>query len=1672
MKKIHTLFLLAFVLIGGLLPIRLNASHIMGSDITYRCLGGNNYQVVVTIYRDCSGISMPTSITVTVNSNCGTQNITCPLDQANSGFEVSQLCPTAVSTCLGGSLPGVQVYTYVGNYTIQPGCGPYTFSYDDCCRNPSNNIVNPTSQGFMVRATLDTNVPCNSAPEFTSLPVPYFCINQPVNYSHGAVDADGDSLVYTLIPPLDDLGNNIPFTGGYSATNPMPTAGGFNFDPQTGQMTFTPTAQGVYVVDVLVQEYRNGVLIGSTMRDIQIVIINCTNNAPSVQNCLTPQNSSGGVIIDCNSLGVCPGQTVTFTLFAFDPNGQNITVSSNLAQSIPGASLTVSPVGTGNDSVQAVFTWVPTATDTGFRYFTIQFEDDACPITGLQLFTYDITVLPGTYAGPDLYYCTGGGPVTITAKGGNQFSWTPTSYIVSVSGPDSSSITVAPPVTTTYIVQSDLQGSCKNRDTVIVYNVVSHQVSVTATEDTVCLNENSVLTAIGSPAAQGPYTFQWASGPSGNIQSPTQGTTTVSPTSTTTYYVTVTSANGCPVKDSIKIVVQGVGPKVKINPSANYVCPGDAVTLQTQVSAVDCGPVPDPQNPCLPNSTFALQDLGTGTGSAGANTTPYVGFWMDGRVQYLYRASELQALGLGAGAITDIGFNVITKNSTQPYNEFTIKMGCTNLNALPSNFVSGLTQVLNPVSYSTTLGWNTHTLDVPFNWDGFSNLIIEVCFNNNSYTQYDNVAFTPTSFTNSVLWDNADLSTASGCTALTTPVLGQNRPNTRFVMCIAPLTNYTFNWSASNNTPVAPVASPTVNVVSNTIYSVTVDDGTCQGNANVTVLVDTAVLISAGNDTIKCGDDTVLLSGKVLFPATQVCVPSYTITSIPYSPLNPLSPPAAGPAGDDVVSSAITLPFNFQFFCNNYSQFFISTNGWISFTGGQGSGFTAQSIPNPASPNNLIAMCWEDLLSPSGVITHYVVGTAPNRRYVIRWNNASFFGASGNVSGQIQLHETTNIIEVHIASQTSANQTATLGVENSNGTVGHAPVGYNQSGWTVPASSPVAFRFTPNVAGNVLTSVQWSPTTGLSSPTTLNTLAYPSTTTDYVLAATFSNGCVTYDTVRVSIGNVQYALSVQPDSICKGATSQLTVTGNATVFNWTPANSLNASNISNPVASPSITTTYYVTMFDSIGCRADDSIRVVVRTHPPITLGPDQTVCPYDSVTLTPSGGPYVSYLWSTGATTPSITTGAQTQPTQDYWVTINDGYCFYNSDTVTIAEYILNPIVTNPSGDTTICIGESITLYAAPGYASYLWTNGAQTQTITVNTAGVYSYTATDANGCQIKAIDTAFVSVKQKPDATITVSDDTICAGQTTATLSVNPVSGIIYTWAPGNITASSITVSSAGTYSLTADDNGCKNTSSVQISETTPPSFTLGADQNHCSCDTTITLSPNVAGSYNWSNGQTSPSINITSTGTYAVTVTDANQCTGSSSVNIEIRCLTVDAIVADPPSGTIFTGKNAGLKANTSYTSSFTYVWSPSTYLNDTTIQTPIATAVQNTTTYFVTVVDNEFGCIASDSIQVKVVPPGIPPMPNAFTPNGDGNNDSFGPYIPPQLQGVYTLVEMRIYNRWGQLVYNGNGYWDGTFNGAMQPAETYIYYVTLQGPDQNNPGTNIQYNLFGSVTLIH
>ncbi|MEO1452161.1 MAG: hypothetical protein AAFV07_21710, partial [Bacteroidota bacterium] len=153
------------------------------------------------------------------------------------------------------------------------------------------------------------------------LPVPYLCDGEPFSFNNGAIDPDGDSLAFSLIDPRDYAGGvafPIPYQTGFTVNYPIATSppNNFNFDVLSGQFNFTPSGLQQGIVALLVEEYRNGVLIGSTMRDIQMVVINCLNQAPIVG---PPTNVTGG-LLNGNTFSVCAGDTLNFDIQVTDPD--------------------------------------------------------------------------------------------------------------------------------------------------------------------------------------------------------------------------------------------------------------------------------------------------------------------------------------------------------------------------------------------------------------------------------------------------------------------------------------------------------------------------------------------------------------------------------------------------------------------------------------------------------------------------------------------------------------------------------------------------------------------------------------------------------------------------------------------------------------------------------------------------------------------------------------------------------------------------------------------------------------------------------------------------------------------------------------------------------------------------------------------------------------------------------------------------------------------------------------------------------------------------------------------------------------------------------------------------------------------------------------------------------
>ncbi|QHL87926.1 T9SS type A sorting domain-containing protein [Nibribacter ruber] len=351
----------------------------------------------------------------------------------------------------------------------------------------------------------------------------------------------------------------------------------------------------------------------------------------------------------------------------------------------------------------------------------------------------------------------------------------------------------------------------------------------------------------------------------------------------------------------------------------------------------------------------------------------------------------------------------------------------------------------------------------------------------------------------------------------------------------------------------------------------------------------------------------------------------------------------------------------------------------------------------------------------------------------------------------------------------------------------------------------------------------WSPAIGLSSTKVANpTLTYISESNepivvDYTVTVT-ANGCTSTDVVRVTVNPAAYA---GPDiAVCAGGSAQLQAFGGLT-YSWSPTTGLSDPTIANPVVTPTATTTYTVTVTGPNAiCLKTDQIKVTVNPLPVIsanaTLG---TICQGASTTLSATGG--VRYEWAPATGLSDATSAnsvATPTETTTYTVTGTDAKGCTNTARVTIT-VLPKPVVTiQPSGTTTLCQGNNVTLTASQG-TSYVWSNGATTSSITVSEAGSYSVTVTNAQGCS-NTSEAVQVTVNPLPVVMLDAFA-TICQDKSPFTLTGGSPAGGTYS-GPGvsNNQFSARTVG-AGTYTIMyayTDANGCTNAASQSITVST--------------------------------------------------------------------------------------------------------------------------------------------------------------------------------------------------------------------------------------------------------------
>ncbi len=279
------------------------ASHIVGGELYYTCLGDDQFRVTLTVYRDClTGIAPfddPAFIGIYEgDTDMFIDTVEFAFNPAiNDTFFIEEVNPCLTiddDVCIHRTI-------YVDTISLPFRSGGYTLAYQRCCRNQAIvNIIEPTETGATYPAFVSETalLECNNSPRFNNFPPIFVCLNRPINYDHSAQAPDGDSLVYRMCTPYLGATQQIPrpripelpleevtFSTIYSEDDMLGNPDDpLQIDPVTGLLTGTPAIKGQFVVGICVDEYRDGVFLSTTRRDFQYVVGECVEITAAIGN--------------------------------------------------------------------------------------------------------------------------------------------------------------------------------------------------------------------------------------------------------------------------------------------------------------------------------------------------------------------------------------------------------------------------------------------------------------------------------------------------------------------------------------------------------------------------------------------------------------------------------------------------------------------------------------------------------------------------------------------------------------------------------------------------------------------------------------------------------------------------------------------------------------------------------------------------------------------------------------------------------------------------------------------------------------------------------------------------------------------------------------------------------------------------------------------------------------------------------------------------------------------------------------------------------------------------------------------------------------------------------------------------------------------------------------------
>jgi hypothetical protein len=566
---------------------QLHATHFVGSEITYKCLGSNKYEITLSLYRDCNGTLFNSTDSITASCNSTSKNFILPKIKTEDVTGLNPKCQIN-SRCMGSYKYGIEKYVYIDTIDLNSfNCCEIIISHKGTSRS-SSITTGASYDAFYNEALLNKCItPCNSSPVFSSKPTFLASIAESITIKNYAIDTVdiGDSLSYKLVDPLRAKGVRIPYSGIWEATKPLTFTGfpnntlqspaGFHFDSTNGDIHFRPIIKNqVTVLAIEVTEWRriNGVTtkIGVTRRDIQLNIVDI-NTKPKATFDNTPK-----IFAVCSLQG-----TFCKDIALARPSGYNDTIALEYTTNLQNISFT--NTGTvSNPKIRVCYT--PTVAEANASpppSFTIKAITNSCPLLGVAEKTFQWEVrpfLPDSFTIKKELSCrnlkisldntTGfnNAEAVIEVVESNNRTTTRKTNTLEINALADSGWQKIKMVVEDY----EYCGSRTCYDS--IYVPLSHFLAVKVPKDTMACNAKSISILANTINGTLPFSFNWSGDDTSSL--PLLNTTITK--TTNKYAISVSDANNCKVSDTV--LVRYYNPQVTLS-GDSIACAGDEVEV-------------------------------------------------------------------------------------------------------------------------------------------------------------------------------------------------------------------------------------------------------------------------------------------------------------------------------------------------------------------------------------------------------------------------------------------------------------------------------------------------------------------------------------------------------------------------------------------------------------------------------------------------------------------------------------------------------------------------------------------------------------------------------------------------------------------------------------------------------------------------------------------------------------------------------------------------------------------------------------------------------------------------------------------------------------------------------------------------------------------------------------